>query len=115
MKTAAVSLSALMCLSIAGASFAAHNESLNVTVLRDGAQNQNQPSQDQEKPKIFSGRIVSLNGELFILRDDTNGIWYHLDDQKTAGKFAGKNVDVTGILDAKTNVLHVQSIEEQKS
>jgi len=63
---------------------------------------------------MFTGKIVSLNGSRFILRDDTNQVWYHLDDQTTASRFAGKDVDVEGKLDERTNMIHVQSIEEQK-
>jgi hypothetical protein len=56
-----------------------------------------------------------MNGELFILRDDTNQVWFHLDDQREAEKFAGKKVVVTGVLDPATDVIHVKSINEQKS
>jgi len=70
---------------------------------------------DQGDEKLFTGKIVLLNGQLFILRDDTNGVWYHLDDQTTARKFAGKNVDVKGKLDVAVDVIHVQSMEEQKN
>jgi Protein of unknown function (DUF5818) len=68
---------------------------------------------DEGNLRMFSGKIVSLNGALFILRDDADQVWYHLDDQSTARKFAGKNVNVKGKLDVATDVIHVQSIEEQ--
>jgi hypothetical protein len=68
---------------------------------------------DEGNVRMFSGKIVSLNGALFILRDDADQVWYHLDDQSTARKFAGKNVNVKGKLDVATDVIHVQSIEEQ--
>jgi hypothetical protein len=64
------------------------------------------------KAEAYAGTIVSLNGERFILRDDDNELWYHLDDQQQASKFAGKKVLVEGQLDASTNVIHVQQIEE---
>jgi hypothetical protein len=70
---------------------------------------------DQGDERLFTGKIVLLNGELFILRDDTNGVWYHLDDQTTARKFAGKNVNVKGKLDVSVDVIHVQTMEEQKN
>lgn len=54
------------------------------------------PSNAPEPVQIFSWVIVSKNGSFFVLRDDANNVWYHLDDQKTAGKFIGKKVLVTG-------------------
>jgi hypothetical protein len=39
---------------------------------------------------------------------------YRLDDQVKTEMFAGKDVKVTGTLDAKTHVLHVFDIEEDK-
>jgi len=68
-----------------------------------------------DQAQIRSGIIVSMNGELFILRDDEHNTWYHLDDQKTAGSFLGKKVKVTGEVDPATDVIHVQSIEESKA
>jgi hypothetical protein len=60
----------------------------------------------------FQGIIVSKNGELYVLRDDANSTWYHLDDQQSAAKHLGKNVLVTGNLDGRTDVIRVQKIEE---
>jgi hypothetical protein len=60
----------------------------------------------------FSGKILSQNGEQLILRDDSNEVWYHLDDQQTAAKFLGKKVLVTGALDGRTDTIHVQRIVE---
>jgi hypothetical protein len=39
---------------------------------------------------------------------------YRLDDQIKSEMFAGKNVKVSGTLDAKTHTLHVYEIEEDK-
>ena len=78
------------------------------------AQEQSSAS-DQADLKTFSGKIVSLNGAMFILRDDVNEVWYHLDDQAQAGKFAGKDVDVKGTLDGRTDMIHVQSIAVESS
>jgi hypothetical protein len=69
-------------------------------------------SQDQSTISIFTGKILSQNGEQFILRDDANETWYHLDDQKQAGKFLGKIVSVTGVLDQSTDTIRVRSIFE---
>jgi hypothetical protein len=69
---------------------------------------------DKEQTQNFSGTIVSLNGELLVLRDDANDTWYHLDDQKAAGQFKGKKVSVTGTLDGRSDMIHVKTIEESK-
>jgi len=74
-----------------------------------------QQDKDRDQLQTFSGRIVSMNGELFILRDDANQVWFHLDDQRAAEKFAGKKAVVTGMLDPATDVIHVKSINEQKT
>jgi len=75
---------------------------------------QNQP-QEQSDVKTFSGKVLSQNGVRYILRDDVNDVWYHLDDQKQAEKFAGKSVLVTGILDGPTDTIHVREITEAKA
>ncbi|HKV05238.1 MAG TPA: DUF5818 domain-containing protein [Candidatus Acidoferrales bacterium] len=65
--------------------------------------------------QTYDGTIISLNGTRYILRDDANNTWYHLDDQKAASKFLGKKVLVTGQLDTRTDVIHVREIEEAKA
>lgn len=71
---------------------------------------QSQPS-PQEQAATFTGTITK-NGERFVLKDEAGKAWYDLDDQKSAGKFAGKRVRVTGTLDAANNTIRVQTIEE---
>jgi uncharacterized protein YdeI (BOF family) len=72
-----------------------------------------QPSStSDENTQHFEGVIVSKNGQLFVLRDDANNTWYHLDDQEAAGKHLGKKVLVTGTLDTRSDVIRVQKIEE---
>jgi hypothetical protein len=80
--------------------------------IRVQAQNN---SQDQPAIRAFKGKILSQNGQRFILRDDVNEVWYHLDDQQQAGKFLGKNVVVMGILDGSTGTIRVRSIAESDS
>jgi hypothetical protein len=80
---------------------------------RNSAQHENKD--EQEEAKNFSGVIVSLNGALFVLRDDDNGTWYHLDDQKAAGKYQGKKVSITGTLDARSDMIHIRTIQEAKA
>jgi hypothetical protein len=74
-------------------------------------------NQSQAEPAVttFTGKIVSQNGERFILRDEGNQVWYHLDDQQQAHKFFGKNVLVTGVLDGPTATIRVRTIIEAKS
>jgi hypothetical protein len=61
----------------------------------------------------FAGKIVSQNGVRFILRDDQDNVWYHLDDQQQAAKFLGKVVNITGTLDGQTDMIHVRTISEK--
>jgi hypothetical protein len=69
-------------------------------------------TQAQSKAETFSGKIVSQNGVRFVLRDDDNNVWYHLDDQEKASKLFGKDVLVTGTFDGLTGTIRVQSIVE---
>jgi TonB family protein len=69
-------------------------------------------TQEQAKAQTFSGKIVSQNGVRYVLRDDDNNVWYHLDDQEKAGKLVGKDVLVTGKFDGLTGTIRVQSIVE---
>jgi len=55
---------------------------------------------------------IWLNNGKFVLRDESHHVWYQLDDQRSAARFEGKEVRVTGTLDASDNVIHVQNIEE---
>jgi uncharacterized protein YdeI (BOF family) len=73
----------------------------------------------EEKPanpdaaQTYEGIIVSMNGARFVLRDDNNDTWYHLDDQKTAGQHLGKKVVVTGELDRATDVIRIETIADE--
>jgi uncharacterized protein DUF5818 len=70
---------------------------------------------DDAAVQTFTGKIMLQNGDRFILRDDTNDTWYHLDPQDTAGKFLGKNVQVTGTFDGRSDMIHVRDIAENKT
>jgi len=72
------------------------------------------PSQDGNQLTAFNVTILSQNGQRYILRDDVNNVWYHLDDQRRAAKFLGKSVLVTGALDESTVTIHVREIIEAK-
>ena len=69
-------------------------------------------SGDDNPTQRFEGVIVSKNGQIFVLRDDVNNTWYHLDDQQAAAKHLGKKVLVTGTLDTRTDMIQVKSIDE---
>jgi hypothetical protein len=71
-------------------------------------------SGDEPAADTFAGKIVSQNGDRFILRDDVNEVWYHLDEQAQAQRYFGKDVLVTGILDGRSDMIHVQNIVEAK-
>jgi uncharacterized protein YdeI (BOF family) len=70
---------------------------------------------ETEVVQTFTGKIMSQNGDRFILRDDTSDIWYHLDDQAQASKYLGKTVQVIGTLDGRNDMIHVRNITEEKS
>ena len=70
---------------------------------------------DEPNVNTFTGKIVSQNGVRYILRDEANDVWYHLDDQQQAGKFFGKSVVVTGTLDGRSDMIHIRNITESKS
>jgi hypothetical protein len=72
------------------------------------AQNQ---AQNAPEVRTFTGKVLSQNGERFILRDEANDVWY----QQQARKFAGKNVLVTGVLDRRTDMIQVREITEVKA
>jgi hypothetical protein len=68
------------------------------------------PNKDQSELKTFSGKITKSNGK-YILEDSKMSNSYYLDDAKSARKYEGKDVLVTGTLDAANNTIHVQKIE----
>lgn len=76
----------------------------------DAFQNQGQQNQQQPEMQTFMGTIMKT-GDQLVFSDDATQSSYRLDDQKTAQKFEGKKVRVTGLLDAQDNMIRVQSIE----
>ena len=76
---------------------------------------QSNPSQSQRQGtaevRSFSGKIAKDSNGNYILQDDASKASLALDDQAKAKKFDGKNVVVTGTLDASSNTIHVQKIE----
>jgi len=101
MRTTAT-VEAAMSLMLCGALFTPHPTQSKVS----------QASFAQAKTQSFYGKIVSQNGVRYVLRDDDNNVWYHLDDQEKAGKLVGKDVLVSGTFDGLTGTIRVQSIVE---
>jgi cytoskeletal protein RodZ len=62
--------------------------------------------------RSFVGSIAKTGGK-YVLH--TGGTDYQLDDQSQAKKFEGKDVKVTGQLDASSNTIKVQSIDPASS
>jgi uncharacterized protein YdeI (BOF family) len=66
-------------------------------------------SADQQ---TFMGRIAKSGGR-YVLKDSSQKMTYALDDQSQAKNFEGKDVRVTGMLDAQTNTIRVSAIEPE--
>lgn len=70
--------------------------------------------QDQQKSQTFVGKVVKLkNGRFALLTDEQAGRGAYLDDQQKAAKFEGKNVKVTGTLEASKALIHVSTIQPE--
>jgi hypothetical protein len=61
----------------------------------------------------FMGKVTKHDNQ-YMLEDKEHSANYKLDDAKKADKYEGKNVKVMGNVDTSTNMIHVQSIEEEK-
>lgn len=64
----------------------------------------------QNQVKTYTGK-VNKKGSTYVLELPSQKTYYILSDQKKAESFEGKNVKVTGSLDAATNTINVQTIE----
>jgi hypothetical protein len=74
-------------------------------------QTQTPPQENNEDLRTYSGEISSSSGK-YVLEGASPRGPYLLDDQKSAKKYEGKNVLVTGLLDRSSNTIHVQKIQE---
>jgi hypothetical protein len=78
---------------------------------------QAQAGQDQsQQTGTFLGTIGKSRGTLvlkggYASQDPNAKSTYKLDDQEKAKQYLGKNVKVTGSLDASTRTIHVSDIE----
>jgi hypothetical protein len=68
--------------------------------------------QDQQATHTFVGKIIKAkNGQYALLTDAQAGKGAFLDDQEKAKQFEGKDVKVTGVLEAARSLIHVSNIE----
>jgi lipopolysaccharide export system protein LptA len=88
----------------------AHHSHTAVTLQSQSQSQFPRQSQTQEQAKTFTGKVTKSNGR-YVLEDETMNSTYYLDDTKSAQKYEGKNVKVTGTLDSANNTIHVQKIE----
>ena len=65
---------------------------------------------DQSEVKGYAGKIIKSNGQ-YVLQDPVSSSAYLLDDQRAAKKYDGKMALVTGVLDSKSNTIHVKKIQ----
>jgi hypothetical protein len=72
-----------------------------------------QNPENEEQLQVFMGTVISMASGMLVLKDDAKDIFYGLDNQAVARKFADKKVAVTGTLD-KMHTIHIKNIEEQK-
>jgi hypothetical protein len=116
LKVAFVSAALALAFSVIGFGNICATPASAATAVRAAAVlNQQAATPNAASAQSFAGKIVSQNGVRYILRDDQENTWYHLDDQQQAGKFLGKLVNVTGTLDGQTDTIHVSSIAESKT
>lgn len=70
------------------------------------------PSDDAQKEnstRTFAGTILKT-GKKYVL-EAVDKVTYDLDDQDRARKYEGKKVQVTGILDESSKLIHVQDMK----
>jgi membrane protein implicated in regulation of membrane protease activity len=73
------------------------------------AQTTQPQAQTQARKQTFTGTIAKADDGSYVL--EVGGASYRLDDQSTAAKYVGKQVKVTGTLDASTDTIHVSDIQ----
>ena len=63
---------------------AAHSISPAKAASAAAAATDNSAVAEANRVQTYTGTIALLNGSLYILRDERNDTWYHLDDQQQA-------------------------------
>lgn len=75
------------------------------------AASEKQPSQDQPKADVtITGKVVKSKGSL-VIQDEASNSTYKVDNEDQLKQFMGKNVKVTGTLDAATKTIHIANVE----
>ena len=78
-------------------------------------QDQGQQQQTEPQSKTFAGKITKLQDGKYVLvtgqTTDGHLSGHFLDNQDEAKKYDGKQVKVTGTLEAASNTIHVTKIE----
>jgi len=69
-----------------------------------------QPASNSAKTTTIFGKIVKQSGT-YVLVESASKEHYSLDDQKTAKKYNGRAVYITGTVDVGSRSVHVQTIE----
>ena len=70
-----------------------------------------QPSQDQPKTDVtITGKVVKSKGSL-VIHDEASNSMYKVDNEDQLKQYMGKNVKVTGTLDAQTKTIHISNVE----
>jgi hypothetical protein len=69
-----------------------------------------QPGSNPAKTTTIFGKIIKQSGT-YVLVESASKEHYSLDDQKTAKKYAGRAVFITGTMDVASKSIHVQTIE----
>jgi hypothetical protein len=85
---------------------------ISPTVFAQPQKPQGQQQPDEKKTETFTGQVIKApNGQFALLMDSQAGKGLYLDDQDKAKQFEGKNVKVTGYLEAAKSLIHVSDIQ----
>ncbi len=79
-------------------------------IPQPGQQQPNPPAQQQPPAALTLMGTIVKDGTRYVLKVSSNSA-YQLDDQEKVKAYEGKQVRISGSLDAEGKVLHVTSIE----
>jgi hypothetical protein len=69
-----------------------------------------EPASNPAKTTTIFGKVIKQSGA-FVLIESGSKEHYSLDDQKTAKKYNGRAVFITGTMDATSKSIHVQAMQ----
>jgi DNA replicative helicase MCM subunit Mcm2 (Cdc46/Mcm family) len=85
------------------------------TQPQQAQQQPDQQQQEEQQSKTYEGKVVKLqDGKFALVTGQTpqgQMTGHFLDDEGDAAKYEGKQVKVTGTLEAANNTIHVTKIE----